>query len=349
MTEAHADPSLFDAAQFRDAGLPRDLRERFIVPPFSILDAGQGYWRERKRRWIDLGIRSEIGRTDQGEKSFAYHLNDWAREKNVVGAPAESDGTSIFDPVLCELVYRWYAPPAGVVLDPFAGGSVRGVVAGALGRHYVGVELQAGQVAANVEQREALEAEGMFPNGTAPSWIVGDASTDLPDVAADLVFTCPPYGDLERYSDDPRDLSTMSPAAFVDAYDAIVRAAVDRLRDDRFAVFVVGEYRHRGMLLDLPAWTRACFERAGAEYYCKGILATAVATASVRASAQFAGGRKLVRRHQDVLVFVKGRWKKAVAAAEELPPAIDGFVPGANARPGSPRGVNQGGGTEDTE
>lgn len=38
------------------------LAERFVVPPFSVLDARQGYWQERKRAWIALGIQSEIGR-----------------------------------------------------------------------------------------------------------------------------------------------------------------------------------------------------------------------------------------------------------------------------------------------
>ena len=38
------------------------LRERFGVPPFTVLDARQGYWQERKRKWLDLGIKSEVGR-----------------------------------------------------------------------------------------------------------------------------------------------------------------------------------------------------------------------------------------------------------------------------------------------
>ena len=38
------------------------LAERFGVPPFSILDARKGWWQDRKRAWIDLGIRSELGR-----------------------------------------------------------------------------------------------------------------------------------------------------------------------------------------------------------------------------------------------------------------------------------------------
>jgi hypothetical protein len=38
------------------------LAERFGVPPFSVLDARQGYWQERKAAWLALGIQSEIGR-----------------------------------------------------------------------------------------------------------------------------------------------------------------------------------------------------------------------------------------------------------------------------------------------
>ena len=38
------------------------LAERFIVPPFSVLNARQGYWQDRKRAWLALGIESEIGR-----------------------------------------------------------------------------------------------------------------------------------------------------------------------------------------------------------------------------------------------------------------------------------------------
>ena len=61
-------------------------------------------------------------------------------------------GTSIFDPVLCELAYTWFSPPGGVVLDPFAGGSVRGIIAAALGRKYIGIDLRPEQVQANEEQ-----------------------------------------------------------------------------------------------------------------------------------------------------------------------------------------------------
>jgi len=41
---------------------PQTLAERFGIPPFSVLNAREGWWQNRKRAWIALGIRSELGR-----------------------------------------------------------------------------------------------------------------------------------------------------------------------------------------------------------------------------------------------------------------------------------------------
>ncbi len=43
-------------------GDTKTLSDRFGVPPFSVLDARQGYWQDRKRAWLALGIESELGR-----------------------------------------------------------------------------------------------------------------------------------------------------------------------------------------------------------------------------------------------------------------------------------------------
>jgi len=45
------------------AGDPREtLAERFLVAPFSVLNAREGWWQARKAAWIALGIESELGR-----------------------------------------------------------------------------------------------------------------------------------------------------------------------------------------------------------------------------------------------------------------------------------------------
>jgi hypothetical protein len=89
---------------------------------------------------------AELGRELTTEEFLADHYA-------ASDAPTAS-GTSIFDPVLCEIAYRWFCPPGGTVLDPFAGGSVRGIVTARLGRPYVGIELRAEQVAANQAQAD---------------------------------------------------------------------------------------------------------------------------------------------------------------------------------------------------
>lgn len=38
------------------------LSDRFGVPPFSVLNAREGWWQDRKRAWLALGIKSELGR-----------------------------------------------------------------------------------------------------------------------------------------------------------------------------------------------------------------------------------------------------------------------------------------------
>ncbi len=38
------------------------LSETWAYPPFSVLNAREGWWQERKRQWLALGIKSELGR-----------------------------------------------------------------------------------------------------------------------------------------------------------------------------------------------------------------------------------------------------------------------------------------------
>ena len=247
-----SDPALLLATGFTEADLirlvaqpgdaggstPGALAARFLVPPFTVLDARQGYWLARKRQWMGLGLRSWEGR---GQRLLAGGTSGGAYGASSKRVAADGSleyandsesfaGTSVFDPVLAELAYRWFCPSGGMVVDPFAGGSVRGVVAARLGLAYCGVDLSAAQVQANEEQAASIAARAAAPQATGdgelamppawapPRWVVGDSAeaatwAGVPD--ADLVFSCPPYFDLEVYSEHAADISGMSTAAFV--------------------------------------------------------------------------------------------------------------------------------------
>lgn len=570
------------------------LAKQFLVPPLSVLDARKGWWINRKKAWISLGIQSELGRGNEGDgtkhglvlsngaqpfrvyqakaryETAVGHKVSWDEFYAAYPDAAVQPGTSIFDPVLTELVYRWFCPPGGVVLDPFAGGSVRGIVACKLGRQYVGVDLSERQVEANRRQAEVLckapeiiidDPEALTPvqkvgdlwvkrddlfsvagvrggkartcwalaKGAAglvtagsrqspqvnivahiarelgvpcrvhtptgelspevrqaqecgaevvqhkagynnviiararedaqrlgwteipfgmeckeavaqtrrqvanlpaeakrlvipvgsgmslagvlwglhdhninipvlgvcvgadptkrldkyappdwremvtlkkspldyhkaapdtslgdivldeiyeakclpflepgdclwvvgirataaidqqrPTWIVGDSRniTSLAEgVEADLVFSCPPYADLEVYSDDPADLSTLPYEDFRRDYAAIIAETCKMLKPNRFACFVVGEVRDkRGHYRNFVGDTIQAFRDAGLEYYNEAILVTMIGSYSVLARRPFEATRKLRKTHQNVLIFVKGDAKKATEA-----------------------------------
>jgi len=551
------------------------LAERFGVPPFSVLNAREGTWQARKAAWITQGIESELGRD-----AVSYTTDS----KKYDYLPAFDTGVSIFDPVVCELAYTWFSPPGGLILDPFAGGSVRGVVAALLGRRYLGVDLRAEQVAANGAQWDKIAArQGKTParpvvsdpdaatpiekhgdnwikrddlfeingapggkvrtclalaqrakdsgaagittagsrsspqvnivarvaahlglkarchtpkgklspeviaardagavieqhkpghnsviiararedakarkfveipfgmeceeaitqtrrqvqdipadvarivipvgsgmslagllhglddagrgdlpvvgvkvgadpakrldkyapanwrdrvdlidSGTdyhdpapdttfaglpldphyegkcvphiapgdlfwivgiratalplpvaddqaGPSWIAGDSAVVIPDLPgdpdADFLFTCPPYADLEVYSDDPRDLSNMPYADFVAVYRTILSAAAARLKPDSFAAIVVGEIRDRkGIYRNFVGDTVAAMRDAGLDYYNEAILVSPVGSLAIRAGKSMTATRKIGKTHQNILVFVKGDPKRA--------------------------------------
>jgi len=382
----------------------KTLAERFIVPPFSVLDARQGYWQERKKAWIALGIKSELGRGEsitwgdtpeitsenlnyyrnragndgllgiskQARSHYAVpggSLRDAATlsadgktvrgdgkgrtlgaiapneggDNGILASPgkygnkgkglatsnssqdrltalqktgdsravdygtagnvSEQSGTSIFDPVLCELAYRWWTPSGGHVLDPFAGGSVRGIVAAMLGYQYTGIDLSVRQIEANRQQADELLTDNK------PTWIVGDSKniSTLAPGEYDFIFSCPPYADLEVYSDDPNDLSNMAYPDFKSVYHEIIYSAVSMLKPNRFACFVVGDVRDKkGFYRNFPAHTIEAFQDAGMTLYNEAVLVTAVGSLPIRVSKQFGSYRKLGKTHQNVLVFYKG-------------------------------------------
>lgn len=268
-------------------------------------------------------VEKELGRELTTEE---FRADYWQ-----VAEDGHASGTSIFDPVLCELAYRWYCPPGGKILDPFAGGSVRGVVAAVLGYEYHGIDLRPEQCAANREQAKEICADAEF----APQWYEGDSAqmeAAIGDEADfDFIFSCPPYADLEVYSEDPRDLSTMDYDAFLAAYETIIAESVRRLKNDRFAFFVVGDVRDpKGFYRKFPWHTVEAFEAAGAKLYNEAVLVTAVGSLPVRVARQFEAGRKLGKTHQNLFVFCKGDPRKAT---EAIGPVQFGEIPGADEDP----------------
>jgi len=261
-----------------------------MIKPFSILDTRTKEWQDRKRYWIQTyGIQSELGRED-----IESNARFW-----------EDNTVSIFDATLCEKIYEWFTPKGGIILDPFAGGSVRGIVATEMGFRYNGIDLSEEQVKANRKQ------------STKPVWMQGDSDVVLNSLDTekyDLVFTCPPYYDLERYSDSHRDLSNMDDSEFDEVYFRILDKSAQKLKNNRFFVVVVSEVREVsktgnykiGKYRGLVNKTIAACEEAGLHFYNDMILFNSQHQAARVVDTYFKRNRKVASVHQNILVFVKG-------------------------------------------
>lgn len=273
------------------------LRDKFIEPPFSVLDSKSGSWKMRRNKWKQLGIKSELGR--KGGVINGNKLTEFLKKKKT----HIHDGTSIFDPALCEVMYHWFCPPSGNILDPFAGGSVRGIVANYLGYKYTGIELRQEQIESNVKQ-----ARNILDINNQPNWIQGDSEILLLNLreSYDFIFSCPPYSYLERYSDLAEDLSNMSYKDFLIKYNSIINNLYRLLNKDSFACFVVGEVRDKkGNYIGLVPDTIKAFEKAGFLYYNEIIYLQGMVGACLTAGRQMSISKKVRKIHQNVLVFKK--------------------------------------------
>lgn len=265
------------------------LSDTFVVPPFTILDSRSGEWNERKRIWHSL-IK------DNAEARADAEVFDG-------GLPGFERGVSLLDPVMAEIVTRWFAPGAGKCFDVFAGDTVFGYVSSYLGNEFTGIELR--------EEQAEFNNNSVGRSGLNARYICDDGRNVLQHLepeSQDLFFSCPPYFDLEVYSDKPNDASNQKTfAEFYAILDTAFTNAIKCLKNNRFAVVVCGDVRDRktGFYYNFNDEIKQTFIRNGMGLYNELILINPYGTAALRAN-KYMRGRKCAKVHQNVLVFYKG-------------------------------------------
>ena len=274
------------------------LADKYLMCPTSVLNTRDPKWQDLKRKWFKLGIKSEIGR--DSTTGNTKDMTDFAVKNGAWSESSNQTGISIFDPVICEIIYKWFGKCN--ILDPFAGGSVRGIVAHKLGFKYTGIELRQEQVDSNREQ--ALD---ILEINNQPQWYIGDSEEIVKHLIPnyDLVFSCPPYMNLEVYSDLPDDLSNMNDIKFIEKYEAIIKNTCEKLIKGGYAVFVVGDLRDKkGYQKDFTGITKNAFKNCGMKLYNELIIITPVGSKAMTMGLGFKNG-KLGKVHQNVYIFVK--------------------------------------------
>lgn len=255
------------------------------------MDATNQEWQNLKKEWREK--IKDFGESREGVLSSGGMLS---QIKN---------GTSLLDPVLAEVIVRWFGVKGGVAFDPFAGDSVFGYVSATLGMDFRGIELRKEQAELNTERTKHLNAVYFCDTSENMDLYIKDNSIDL-------FFSCPPYLWLETYSDNPKDLSNLDEREFFRVYSDILKKGFKKSKDHSFGVLCVGEVRRKsGDYANFVGESIKIMCDAGWKFYNEIILADPIGSLPLRAGKVFLSSRKIGKRHQNVLVFVKGDAKVA--------------------------------------
>lgn len=222
----------------------------------------------------------------------------------------ETCGTvSVFDPVLAEVLAKWFCIPNGKIFDTFAGDIMKGLVFAKCGHSFKGIELRQSQIDENNEGIKQFKKD--YPGQYDIEYICDDGQNvekHFKDNTYDMLFSCPPYYDLEVYSNDKKDASNQATYEdFIKILENSYKKAIKVLKDNSFAVIVVGDIRNKkdGSYYDFPGDIKRIFMHNGCKLYNEIIFATPLGNACMQANTLMKS-RKTVKVHQNVLVFYKG-------------------------------------------
>ena len=163
---------------------------------------------------------------------------------------------SKFHPHLAEVVVRYWSEKNDLVVDPFAGRTTRGLVSLELKRRYEGYE---------VAPLTYKKTRGnILPLGGKIYLEDGCYMKNTSNYCADLVFTCPPYHDLEKYEVVENQLSEeTSYEGFLDKIDIAMRNMRRVLKNDGFVCWVCADWRKKGKLIMFHKDSIDLFEKNG--------------------------------------------------------------------------------------
>lgn len=277
----------------------KKLEDWFVVPPFSILNSASSDWQLKKRNWM-----IKINDKAQVRKNTLSRCGHEEGSKNWQFMAIKGDTTSILDPVMCEILLSWFTQDGFNTFDPFAGDAVFGFVSAYKNRPFEGIELRKEQVEFNQALIDLHELNGKYFCDTSENM-----DKYIQNNSKDFIFSCPPYADLEIYSDLENDLSNMPYDKFFEVIEKILINSVNKLKDNRFFCIVMGEVRHKntGVYLGIIPKIITMLTNAGLSYYNEIILQTPIGNLHMRAGNYMNVTRKIGKQHQNILVFYKGK------------------------------------------
>jgi hypothetical protein len=300
-------------------GKMEDVRMKLLahITMTNVWNPNGAYWLRLKKSWNE---KIENAGALHGVVNPLYASRDgcWQGTNgfaNVVTGHAHNGNASVLDPVVCEVILRFFMPIKGRrIYNPFGGGVQFGFVAGQYCYEYVASEIRKNQCDAN---------NYICKDTPCAQWIRSNSSTYHPPGMFDLVFTCPPYYKVEKYIDydglspegEINSLDTYE--KFRDALFSGYKIAIQHLDNNCFFVIMTGDSRDKnGAYYCSEEETVLFLKGQGLSIYNKIVYVESEFTRLAHAKKTL-NMRKFPKREQKIIVAYKG----------DIPSIKDLFVP----------------------
>jgi DNA modification methylase len=264
-------------------------------------------WNENERVIDQFGwnIQSVITPTASSKSNWddAY-LPAWESKRQIYETAAENrlpKGVlmSEFHAGLCENIVHYWSMVGDTIVDPFAGRLTRAFVSQTLGRNYYGYDVSPETVK---KVRHELDRHEL---GATIYEEDGCEMKSTPNESANLVMTCPPYADIERYESAEGQLSDIRK---YDEFCERIQVCGDNiervLKPGGFAVWVCGDFRKDGEYKSFHSDTINMFTKSGLKLHDIIVMKNNTIFAALQAG-KCASKRYTAKVHEFVLVFRK--------------------------------------------
>jgi len=154
------------------------------------------------------------------------------------------------------IIEMWSKKGDGIV-DPFAGRSSRPLVSTLLERNYVGFDVIKDNLQEAEEQYNILKNERSLGKLKLIHKSSEHIDEFLPEGVADMVMTCPPYYNIEKYESVDGQLTDIKTyEEFLETYKIILEKSIKILKPSCFFVVVLANFRIDGKLYDFCSDTK---------------------------------------------------------------------------------------------
>jgi DNA modification methylase len=178
---------------------------------------------------------------------------------------------SEFNPNVAERIVVYWSNEGDKIVDPFGGRATRAIVSTELGRDYVGYEIAplTYQLTKNrIDFRNTHFTQDIFKQRGEAEIILGDGCkmNQTKNESVDLIMTCPPYHDLEKYENVEGQLSSIRD---YDKFLEKIQECTDNiyrvLKQNKFCAWVCGDWKNqnRGGYFPFHIDSINCFSNSG--------------------------------------------------------------------------------------